>query len=134
MEWNWKEYNKEKHLFRSYYCSNCKQVKPCQLLDRTECCACVYKKEQEKAREYSDYQLVYQRKKQENKEHDRQLLLLKNYRGCSQCGSLEVDAWNLYEENRLVCQPCRMRKEGKASGAISFSKKSKWYKSGGGLI
>lgn len=94
MEWNWKEYNKQKHLFRSYYCPNCKQ---------------------------------------ENKEHGRQLLLLKNYRGCSQCGSLEVDAWNLYEDNRLICQPCRMRKEGGASGAISFSEKSKWYKKRWGI-
>ncbi|CAG8471908.1 14317_t:CDS:2 [Cetraspora pellucida] len=32
-----------------------------------------------------------------------------------QCGSKEVDAWSLYEKNRLVCQPCRMKKEGGAS-------------------
>jgi len=39
-----------------------------------------------------------------------------------------VDACELHENNRLVCQPCLMRKEGSASGAISFLEQSKWYK------
>ena len=106
----------------------CKQVKPCQLLDQSECCSCAYRKEQEKAEEYSDYQLVYQRKEQEKKDHIQQLQILKNYPSCKQCGSKEVDAYSLYEDSKLVCQPCRMKKEGGSSGPISFSEKSKWHK------
>lgn len=41
---------------------------------------------------------------------------------------MEVDAWNLYEENRLVCQPCLVKEKGGASGSISFFEESKWYK------
>jgi len=39
-----------------------------------------------------------------------------------------VDAYNLYENNQLVCQPCLMVKEGGASSPISFAGQSKWYK------
>jgi hypothetical protein len=39
-----------------------------------------------------------------------------------------VDAYHLYEENQLVCQPCRMAKKSGASSPISFLGQSKWYK------
>lgn len=129
MKYNWKEHNREKHLFKSYYCSSCKQTKPCHILNQEYCCACYYQNEREKAKEYSNYEKVLISKKREQKERFRQLKLLKDYKGCKQCGSKEVDAYFLYENNRLVCQPCQMRKEGSASGAISFSEQSKWYKS-----
>ena len=60
MNWDWPENNKEKHQFRSYYCSQCHQNKPCSKLDREkqECCQCVYQKEREKAQEYSNYQQI----------------------------------------------------------------------------
>jgi formylmethanofuran dehydrogenase subunit E len=90
-----------------------------------ECCACSYLKEQKRAEEYSNYQLVYQKKEQAEKEHDKQLRILKDYLGCKDCGSKEVDAYFLYKENKLVCQPCRMRKEGGSSHPISFSKQEK---------
>jgi len=107
-------------LFRSYYCASCKQTKPCQLLDHSECCACYFQGEQEQAQEYSDYQIVYQQKVKERKEKFQQLELLRDYGGCPQCGSPEVDACELYENNRLVCQLCLMRKTGSSSSPISF--------------
>ncbi|CAI2187391.1 7063_t:CDS:2 [Funneliformis geosporum] len=85
--------------------------------------------EQARVQEYSSYQQVYQRKEQEQKERFQQLQLLRNYQGCKQCGSLAVDAYSLYEENRLVCQPCRLVKESKASEAISFKCADKWKES-----
>jgi len=134
MNWNWKEHNKEKSLFRSYYCSGCKQSKTCGLLTNWNsdwqgyCCACYFQSQQEESQEYSNYQLVYQQKVSKKKAKDRQLLLLKNYSGCSQCGSKEVEAYSLYENSQLVCQPCLMKKEGGASGSVSFLERSKWYK------
>jgi len=115
-----KENNKQKHQFRSYYCLDCKQIKPCHILNKEYCCSCAYQIEQEKSGEYSNYQQVYQRKEKEKKEKFQQLQLLSNYQGCHDCKSLAVDAYSLYENNQLICQPCRMRKEGGASGAISF--------------
>lgn len=134
MNWNWKEYNKEKTLFKSYYCVGCRQRKPCQLLTgwdsgwKSYCCACYSEREQEKAQEYLDYQLTYQKKVKEKKEHDKQLKLLRTYAGCPNCQSKEVDAYELYDKNKLVCQPCLMKKTGGASGPISFSEQEKWYK------
>jgi len=81
--------------------------------------------EQAKAEEYNDYQQVYQQKEKEKKDHIQQLQILKNYQGCPKCGSKEVDAYDLYEENRLACQPCRMKKEGGASSPISFLEQQK---------
>jgi len=103
-------------------------VKPCQLLALSECCQCYYQSEQERAKEYSDYQLVYQRKIKEKKVHIQQLQLLRSYLGCKKCGSLVVDAYSLYENSKLVCQPCLMKKEGGASGSVSFLERQKWYK------
>jgi hypothetical protein len=125
---NWREKNKQKHQFRSYYCLECKQVKSCGILGKEYCCSCAYQTEREKAEEYSNYQQVYQRKKQEKQTHIQQLQLLRSYRGCKKCGSLAVDAYSLYEESRLVCQPCQIKKEGGSSGSVSFLEQSKWYR------
>ena len=121
-----KETNQQKHLFRSYYCSTCKQIKPCGVLTSGNyCCQCYFQNEKEKAQEYSDYQQVYQQKRKEQKERFQQLGLLKDYLGCPKCGSKEIDAYSLYENNRLICQPCLIKKEGGSSGAVSFSERQK---------
>ncbi|CAI2182435.1 1269_t:CDS:2 [Funneliformis geosporum] len=98
------------------------------LINQEYCCSCAYQIEQERAREYSSYQLVYQRKKQEKKDSIQQLQLLKDYPGCRSCSSKEIDAYNLYENNQLVCQPCLIRKEGRSSSPISLTEQQKWYK------
>ncbi|CAI2185104.1 16573_t:CDS:2, partial [Funneliformis geosporum] len=51
--------------------------------------------------EYSSLERVLESKKKEQVNKTRQYQLLKNYLGCKQCGSLEVDAYNLYEKNKL---------------------------------
>ncbi|CAG8577791.1 8370_t:CDS:2 [Ambispora gerdemannii] len=94
--------NREKNLFKSYYCA-----------------------EQAEAKEYSNYQQVYQQKVLEREARNKQYRLLKNYQGCKKCGSLAVDAYDLHENNRLVCQPCRMKKEGGSSSPISFAEQQK---------
>lgn len=125
---------KQKHLFKSYYCAGCKQRKPCQLLTgwdsewKSYCCVCYYQTEQQKAQEYRDYQQVYQSKLRERQEYIQQLQLLKNYLGCQQCGSQEVDTYELYENSKLVCQPCLLKKEGGSSSPISFLEQGKWYR------
>ncbi|CAI2180222.1 15126_t:CDS:1 [Funneliformis geosporum] len=119
---------KERCQFKSYYCVGCKQQKPCHTISQEYCCSCAYQIEQERAREYSSYQLVYQRKKQEKKDSIQQLQLLKDYPGCRSCSSKEIDAYNLYENNQLVCQPCLIRKEGRSSSPISLTEQQKWYK------
>ena len=50
IDWE-KENHQAKHQFRSYYCSACKQKKPCQLLSSERCCSCYYHQEKEKAQE-----------------------------------------------------------------------------------
>ena len=43
MNWNWKEYRKQKHLFKGgNYCFDCQQKKSCGVLDEAKkyCCAC----------------------------------------------------------------------------------------------
>jgi formylmethanofuran dehydrogenase subunit E len=82
---------------------------------------------------YSDYQQVYQQKSKEKKERVKQLQLLKSYQGCKQCGSKEIDVYSLYEKNRLVCQPCLMKKEGASSSPINFLGQGKWYKKRWGI-
>jgi hypothetical protein len=124
MKGNWKEFDKEKRLFKTIYCGGCKQRKVCGKLDQSFCCLCQYQIELEKATEYSSYQQVFQKKEQEQKERFQQLQLLRKYKGCKQCGNLEIDAYSLYEENKLVCEPCRLVKEGGSSHPISFSKQS----------
>ena len=134
MNWNWKKYRKQKHQFKSYYCLGCKQRKPCQLLTdwdsqwKNYCCWCYYQNQKERSKEHSSYEKLLASKQQEQKARFQQLQLLKNYHGCKNCGSLEIDAYSLYQENKLVCQPCLMRKENGASGPISFAKQQKWYK------
>jgi late competence protein required for DNA uptake (superfamily II DNA/RNA helicase) len=93
-----------------------------------DCCACYFQREQEEAQEYSDYQLVYQQEVKKQQQSYKQLKKLRDYSGCSKCGSSEVDACFLYDKNKLVCQPCLMRKKGRSSSPISFSEQSKWYK------
>ena len=116
------------HLFKSTYCFACKQIKTCSLLHPEFCCSCYYQRQKETAQEYSDYEKIFTSKKQEQKTRFQQLQLLKNYSGCKTCGSLEIDAYSLYQENKLICQPCLMRKEKGACGPISFTEQSKWYK------
>lgn len=128
MTGNWKEFNKPKHLFRSYYCSSCNQRKVCGKLNPEICCSCVYQMEQAKAQAHNSYEEVLANQYIERERRFRQLQLLSSYRGCKECGSLAVDAYFLYEENRLVCQPCRMRKEGGSSHPINFTEQQKWYK------
>jgi len=129
-----KENNKQKHQFKSYYCAGCSQSKPCGLLTdwdskwESYCCQCYFQSEKEKAEEYNSYELTYQQKVRERKEYDRQLLLLRDYQGCQDCKSKEVDAYFLYENSQLVCQPCQMKKEGGSSEPISFTEQQKWYK------
>jgi len=134
MNWNWKKYRKQKHQFQSYYCLGCKQRKPCQLLTgwdsqwKNYCCWCYYQNQLEKAKEYDNYEKFLTNKQQEQKARFQQLELLKNYSACKTCGSKEVDAYTLYRENKLICQPCLLKKEGGASGPISFCEQQKWYK------
>jgi len=42
MTWNLKESNKQKALFKSYYCFDCQQKRSCGVLDEAKkyCCAC----------------------------------------------------------------------------------------------
>jgi len=133
MEWNWKKYNREKTLFRSYYCVGCKQTKPCRLLTdwdsewKNYCCWCYYEREKERAKEYNSYERTLASQQKERKEKFQQLELLRSYLGCHDCKSLEVDAYSLYESSKLVCQPCRMKKEGGASSPVSFLERQKWY-------
>lgn len=124
----YKGISKQKHLFKSYYCWECKQVKSCSILSEECCCFCVYEREQEKAKEYNNYQLVYQQKVREKKEHDKQYQLLRNYFGCKQCKSKEIDAYNWYEKNKLVCWACLVKKGKGSSNPISFTEQSKWFK------
>jgi hypothetical protein len=120
-----KEFDKEKRLFKSVYCLDCKQVKVCGKISLEYCCSCTYQIEQARAKEYNNYEKVSESKKREQQARFQQLQLLRNYPGCPKCGSKEVDAYELYENNRLICQSCLMRKESCVSGAISFSEQQK---------
>src|SRR5207244_8031210 len=67
----------EKHQFRSYYCEECKQTKPCRVLtSRDYCCFCYYQIEQEKSQAYLDFQPVYQQELKEQQVRFQQLELL----------------------------------------------------------
>lgn len=120
-----KQTNLQKHQFRSYYCLECKQQKSCQLLDYELCCSCFYNQERIKAQQYTNYQQVYQQRQQEWQTGIKQLNLLQEYAGCKRCGSKEVDAYKLYEKNKLVCQPCLVKKKGRSSSPISFAEQSR---------
>ena len=121
------------HLFKSAYCFACKQIKTCSLLHLEYCCSCYYQNQLERAKEYNNYEKVFTSKKQEKKARFQQLQLLKNYLGCKNCGSKEIDAYTLYQENKLVCQPCLLKKEGGASGPLSFTEQQKWFKKRWGI-
>ena len=128
------DWNKQKYLFKSIYCEGCKQRKPCGALTnwnsegKIYCCPCQFQIEQEKAQAYNSYEEALASKQIEREKRLRQLELLRSYKGCKQCRSKEVDAYSLFEENRLACQPCRMKKEGGSSGPVSFIEQRKWYK------
>lgn len=117
--------SKQHHLFRSIYCLDCQQVKVCGKLNLEYCCPCVYQIEQEENQRYNSYEEVLASKQIEKEKRLRQLQLLRSYKKCKQCSSKEVDAYALYEENRLVCQPCLAKKTGGSSSPISFLEQSK---------
>ena len=127
------EDNRQKHQFKSYYCAGCLQSKPCQLLTgwdsewESYCCQCYYQREQERSGEYSSLEKVLGSQQKEKQNKIRQLQLLKSYLGCRQCRSSGVDAYSLYEKNKLVCQPCLARKTGGSSSPISFLGQRKWF-------
>lgn len=123
-----KRFSKVKHLFRSYYCLECKQKKSCQLLSSEYCCSCYYQQKAIETQEYANYQQVYQQKVQEKKGQYRQYQLLKNYQLCHNCQSLAVDAYELYENNKLVCHSCLMKKESGGSSPVSFLERRKWFR------
>ena len=116
------------HLFKSTYCFACKQVKTCSLLHPEFCCSCYYQSQKERAQEYSSYEKILTDKQRQNQVNFYQLQLLKNYRGCKNCRSLEVDAYTLYQENKLLCYPGLLKKEGGASSPVSFLEQQKWFK------
>jgi hypothetical protein len=64
----------------------------------------------------------------ESKAKNKQYQLLRSYQGCKQCGSKEADAYELYKNSQLVCQPCRMKKESRSSSPISFAEQQKWFR------
>jgi len=134
------ENNRQKHQFKSYYCAGCLLSKPCQLLTgwssewKSYCCACYYEGERDREVEYSSLERVLGSKQKEQVRKIVQLQLLRGYLGCRQCKSLAVDAYSLYEKNKLVCQPCLARKTGGSSSPISFLGQSKWYKKRWGII
>lgn len=117
--------NQQKHQFKSYYCAGCNQVKSCSILSKECCCFCYFKRERKRAKEHSSYEKVLVSKQRERKKHIRQLLLLKNYLGCKQCKSKEIDAYNWYEKNRLFCWACLVKKGRGSSNPISFTGESK---------
>lgn len=133
MRWKENKPNEKNYLFSSYYCWDCKQKKPCHLFTRwnsklqIHCCSCYYQQEKNKAQEYSNYQQVLIIKQQERKRREKQLLALKNYSNCKNCQSQEVDAYELYENDKLTCWKCLMDKENCASSPISFNLQQKWY-------
>ena len=137
-DWD-QENHQQKHQFKSYYCAGCKQRKPCGVLTgwdsewKSYCCWCYYQNQEARTQRYNTYQEVLASQQIDREKRLRQLQLLKSYRGCKQCGSKEVDAYSLYEKNRLVCQPCLMSKEGSASSPISFLGEGRWYKKRWGI-
>jgi hypothetical protein len=122
-----KENHQAKHQIRTHYCLECKQKKPCKLLSSEKCCFCFYHQEREKSQEYSTYEKVLADRQKELESRIQQLKLLREYSSCSQCESKQVDAFELYENNKLVCQPCLAKKTSQSSSPISFEEQSKWY-------
>lgn len=133
IHWNEKENNKEKHLFKSFYCSSCQQTKPCYVLSKEFCCNCVYEKERAKSKVFSSYQKLLKSKQRERKENYQQLELLRNYQGCKKCKSKEIDGYSLYKKNKLICWACLVKKGVEASSPINFTRQSKWYKKQWGI-
>ena len=120
--------SRQKHQFTTAYCGACYQRKTCGKLHHNFCCPCQFKMEQKKAKNYLSYAETLATKQSEQARRFRQLQFLKSYPGCQQCKSKAVDAYDLYEENRLVCQPCLVQKGSGYSSPLSFLEEKKWYK------
>ena len=120
--------SRQKHQFTTAYCGSCYQRKTCGKLHPNFCCSCEFRMEQKKAKNYLSYAETLATKQSEQARRFRQLQLLKSYPGCQQCKSKAVDAYDLYEENRLVCQPCLVQKGSGYSSPLSFLGEQKWYK------
>ena len=71
------------------------------------------------------YEKVLADRQKELESRIQQLKLLQKYSGCPQCRSKSIDAYELYENNKLVCQPCLVRKTGSSTSPISFCKQSR---------
>jgi hypothetical protein len=123
-----KSFSQAKHLFRSVYCLECKQKKTCQLLNHEYCCSCFYHQEKEKAQEYNTYKKVFASRQKQLESKIKQLKLLRDYKGCRKCGSYAADAYELYENNQLVCWTCLVKKTGGSSSPVSFLAQERWYK------
>ena len=101
----------EQNQFRSYYCDQCYQAKPCKLLTssvdgwKSSCCRCYYQWRKNDYQKHSDFATNLAREKENWLITNQKLIILKNYSGCSQCGSYEVSEESL-EQGKIVCQPC----------------------------
>ena len=73
MNYNWKEYNQKKNLFKSYYCLNCKQTKPCYILSQEYCCACAYQLQEQNSADYLTYEKTLEIRKKEKDQHFKDL-------------------------------------------------------------
>jgi hypothetical protein len=120
-----KENYQGKHLFRTSHCLGCNQIKVCGKLNPEYCCPCFYQMEQERTTKHNSYEEVLTSQQIEREKRLRQLQLLKSYQGCKKCRSKEIDAYSLYENNRLVCWACLVKKVGRASGSVSFLEQRK---------
>jgi len=73
MTWNLKENNRENNLFKSYYCSSCKQTKPCYILSQEYCCACAYQLQEQNSADYLTYEKTLEIRKKEKDQHFKDL-------------------------------------------------------------
>jgi hypothetical protein len=134
-----KKFSREKHLFRSYYCQECKQRKSCRTLTsenkdwQSYCCLCYFQQVVKRTQEYLSWEKILAEKHAEQKSRIKQLKLLRNYQGCNKCSSYAVDAYDLLEENKLICQPCLAKKTGGSASPISFAEQSQWYQKRWGI-
>ena len=85
MTWNWKEFNKQKHLFKPKdYCVNCQQKKSCGILEEEKnyCCAC--------------YQEILEDLERDELLIDSAQIVLNDYRqGVVKCQCLGSEKWRV---------------------------------------
>lgn len=103
----------EQNQFRSYYCDQCYQAKPCGLLTSSpyenwkgSCCRCYYQWRKNDYQKHSDFATNLAREKEKWLTTNQKLIILQNYSGCPQCRSYEVNDDILQQEGKIVCQPC----------------------------